>query len=233
MAERPIIFSAEMVRAILAGRKTQTRRIVKPDVAEAIQFLGGGVDDAPATADSFYIEWITPEDDDGKPQPEQWCLYSMEYPEEGCCPLGKAYGRPGDLLWVREACRAEKLESGSDGVRYLADGALDQIENSQDAAEQWLALHRYRDKEGATVPPIHMPRWASRITLAVGKTRIERLQDISSTDALAEGIEACSAAETGCKGAYRDLWDSINGAGSWDANPWVWVVEFQRVTPRR
>jgi hypothetical protein len=218
-----------MVRAILEGRKTQTRRIVKPDVAEAIQFLGGGVNDEPATKDDFYIEWISPEDDDGKPQPEQWCLYSAEYPEEGCLPLGKAYGRPGDLLWVRETCRAEELECGLDGVRYLADNAFQQIENSQDAAELWSGLYSYLGKRGATVPPIHMPRWASRITLAVAKTRIERLKDIGPADAFAEGIEHSTMNDPRVE--YRWLWEKINGAGSWDANPWVWVVEFQRVVP--
>ena len=146
--ERPIIFSGPMIRAILEGRKTQTRRIVKPN-----------------------------------------CLSKLS-----------PYGRTGDRLWVRETWGHNPE---GPGYVYRSDGDFD------------MKFHGDRWR-----PSIHMPRWASRITLEVTGVRVERLQDINEEDALAEGVEH----------AFRSLWESINGPGSWDANPWVWVVEFRRVS---
>lgn len=140
------------------------------------------------------------------------------------CP----YGQTGDRLWVREtwaygihALAADKDEDGP--FVYAADGTT-----------QGRLCERWR-------PSIHMPRWASRILLEIVSVRVERLQSISEADAEAEGCaaEPCdhkrqSCEDVGCcgptaVGAYRYLWDSINGAGSWASNPWVWVVEFKRV----
>lgn len=209
MTERPIIFSGEGVRAILANRKTQDRRLVKPHHM--------------ATVDA-----------------EQFPILAL-------CP----YGSPGDRLWVRETCRAEAIgDEGLCGVRYVADGQFMPIANTREASDRWVQLYSYRGMEGATVPPIHMPRWASRITLEITGVRVERLQDISEADAIAEGIDGAfveggrywrnyslSDAEAMCAPmlnfpteSYRTLWESINGPGSWDANPWVWVIEFERVT---
>lgn len=217
MTERPILFSAPMVRAILEGRKTQTRRIIKPQ---------------PEVTETGYISWrdeICAMD----------CFASIIADDS-------PYGVPGDRLWVRETCRAYEITNsdwngysghvpGTDGVVYAVDVVFREIENTQDASDAWVALYRYRGKRGATVPPIHMPRWASRIDLLVKAVRVERLQDISDDDAFAEGI--VPMVEDGALGystpqnIYRELWESINGPGSWDANPWVWVVEFQRITP--
>lgn len=202
-----------MVRAILDGRKTQTRRAVKPQpVGNAdVQFrLSAAVTAAP----------------DGK---------------QVRCP----YGQPGDRLWVRETCRAEELTNGLDGVRYLADGAFREIDNTQAASEAWCAMNAYRGERSATIPSIHMPRWASRILLEITAVRVERLQDISdrgpTNDCCAEGVYHCGmecptyeqwhGAEfrSAEKFMYRQLWEQINGPGSWDANPWVWVVEFKRI----
>ena len=214
MKERPILFKAEMVRAILDGSKTQTRRVMKPQPDDDAIIAVGEIGTSRGAA-------------------------FVRYPMEGSitrrvpCP----YGQPGDRLWVRETCRAEELEDGNDGVRYLADNAWRVIEDTPDAAMSWVALNFYgadhrKVSRGNVVPSIHMPRWASRITLEIVGVRVERLHDISEEDAIAEGvggnitIAPCFAIER-----YRHLWESINGKGSWDANPWVWVVEFKRIEP--
>ena len=194
MKERPILFSAPMVRALLAGTKTQTRRIVKRQA----------------------LEWLQPG------------MFAPEYvanPENGLCP----YGQPGDRLWVREAFQRDPFKYGE----YVYRASV----RAETVFDKWT-------------PSIHMPRRASRITLEVTAARVERLQDISEDDAKAEGICALpiQTAEPGCwwtadvsagaalhgrtpAGAYRLLWEQINGPGSWDANPWVWVVEFRRIAP--
>lgn len=187
MSERPILFSGEMVRALLAGRKTQTRRVAKP--RKHTSLLGG------SWSDSYVLD----------PGNAQWLMRD--------CP----YGAPGDRLWVREAWR---LSVAGGFVYYRADR-----EHEECTAE--LAK---RDPSLAWRPSIHMPRWASRLTLEVVSIRVERLQDISEADAIAEGVAVpmtCDVEHT-ARNAFRSLWERINGPGSWDANPWVWVVEFRR-----
>lgn len=184
--ERPILFSAPMVRAILEGRKTQTRRIVKHQP----------------------LPWVGP-DPPGWPPP---------------CP----YGQLGDRLWVRETwAQPTSLDPGPTFYRADYPSCVPrQFENVPPAeAVRWR-------------PSIHMPRWASRITLDVTGVRIERLQDISEADAMAEGVVETHAhlRDLGpcmewCY-AFEDLWTRINGAGSWNANPWVWVIEFKRAASR-
>jgi len=174
MKERPILFSAPMVRAILAGTKTQTRRVVKCDIR--------GPSDPMDTWDWY--------DKKGK-----WAgAHGRGFPfKKTNAALLCPYGQPGDRLWVREACLAEELPDGLDGVRYLADEAFLAIESTQEGADRWLALRYYGKRPSPvapvkTVPAIHMPRWASRITLEVTAVRVERLQDISIADAMAEGV---------------------------------------------
>lgn len=152
-------------------------------------------------------------------------MFTPEYvanPENGLCP----YGRPGDRLWVRESYRVMRPH-GVDEVQYKAD---------------WRPLPHDGWK-----PSIHMPRWASRLTLEIVSVRVERLQDISNQDAEAEGVvwdgRFCLGSSHVVKGtpkvfvsrreAYRDIWDSINAkrGHGWDTNPWVWVIEFTRVDP--
>ena len=192
--ERPILMSAPMVRALLDGTKTQTRRICK----------------VPMRA--------------GMPEPELASLLAT-------C----RYGKPGDRLWVRETSKAIELPSGLDGVRYSADQAFRPIENTREASEAWMAMHAYRRGRGLVVPAIHMPRWASRIALELTGVRVERVQDISIADAMAEGVVECNESLRGLEPcmewryAYEDLWNSINGPGAWDSNPWVWVVGFRRI----
>lgn len=201
MTERPILFSAPMVRAILGDRKTQTRRIIKRRGLASI-FYDGWTDD--------YVM---------DPGNAEWREKEMVY-------------RPGDLLWVRETVRAEEREDGIDGVHYLANDEFRPIENSEDASTRWVELFHYRGQRGAKVPPIHMPRWASRITLEITDVRAQRVQDISEDDAQAEGcIHHHDPAGDGQNviEQFSYLWTSIHGPGSWEANPWVAAITFERV----
>ena len=220
MNERPILFSGPMIRAILANTKTQTRRIFKPDRMTwdangrytTYAMRGGEL----STTGS------------GPFKPSSWLHY---------CP----YGQPGeDRLYARET--------------WAAPHAYDHLPPRlipQDARIHYAATE---DRGGLLWrPSIHMPRWASRITLEITRVRVERLQDMEGqapypgdSDALAEGVNridhgrgdyhfSAFRAEPHPKNwndpadAFRELWESINGPGSWDANPWVWVIEFRRL----
>ena len=204
MKERGMIFNAEMVRAILDGRKTQTRRPLK---WKQTRFTEIG------------------EREDGSKWP--W----SEDAENACdfwhsCPFGEV----GDRIWVRETCRAVELESGLDVVSYDAGGQDIPVKAHPLDAGLWVDLYRYRGGEGKTVPSIHMPRWASRITLEITGVWVERLNDISDADALNEG---CSTNDMKSGDRLADvfsrLWSSIFGAENWKANPWVWVITFKRI----
>lgn len=208
MADRPILFSAPMIRALLAGTKTQTRRVMKPQPSR----VDGGVPfgDAPAWA----------------------------HAEPGSMMMRCPYGKRGDRLWVRETWRGERTDDGRP-PRDLDTGSRVWFE-ADGAAEDGGAVN-VDAKPGKLRPSMFMPRWASRITLDVTGVRVERLQDISADDAKAEGappshqsIDRVSR-ELGYadfpRSWYAQLWEQINGPGSWDANPWVWVVSFKRVTP--
>ena len=254
MKERPILFNASMVRAILAGDKTQTRRIAKPVRHPDL----GNI----YAAGALVLE--------REPQ----------HVIERACP----YGRPGDRLWVRESFWIEHDSDSLEGagafdcgidlktgdwasVCYCAD---------QETAGTWIGPDQYYPErtfvpwgDGGFVPEffskrpnIHMPRWASRILLEITCVRVERLQDISEPDALAEGIEKNWTGDPrkrqngfGTIGwvpdcgwinymedmdgepaytpqdSFRSLWQSINGRDNWAVNPWVWVVEFRRIKP--
>lgn len=202
MKERPIPFNGAMVRALLAGTKTQTRRAAK------------GV----ATVHARTGEPLAKLDSAGP---------------RVACP----YGQPGDRLWVREAWRADQWFDGRP-PREIPDAAYVVYEAGGQHVPFPAAVGKLR-------PGMFMPRWASRITLEVTGVRVERLQDISEADAKAEGMTPALAGELLSEGecrvlawaaangnsarmTYSALWEQINGPGSWDANPWVWVVEFQR-----
>ncbi len=233
MKERPILFSGEMVRAILAGRKTQTRRIIKPQPDDQIDRLHGNRFRTRAP----YI-LTHPETHEGD--------YGFGFEDENSqwrCP----YGRPGDRLWVRETWRTNASFDAT-APSKLAHGmcSLDWAAS----IEELLSQNVTAPLTGRWRPSIHMPRLASRITLEVVNIRVERLQEISEGDALAEGVDwhKCPSFQTMTQirrsmegrgfsitidyvGGYRRLWDSINGPDSWDVNPWVWVVEFKKVQP--
>lgn len=208
MKEHPILFSAPMVRAILEGRKTQTRRVVKPQPT----FDRRGVTAA---------GWA---ERDGL-----WMFPNVAPEVRIRCP----YGQPGDRLWVRETTHrrpmlniltGEPLAPKYDGGAYSADDQ--DVLTPDDFDICWWYSRK-------VCPAIHMPRWASRIDLEVTGVRVERLQDISEDDARAEGYAQHGDAvdQMAPSSWFSGLWESINGPGSWDANPWVWVVEFRRVKP--
>lgn len=190
MTERPILFSAPMVRAILEGRKSQTRRIIKPSHIKGIHGadLWQSIDRSRSLAAAF-------------------------------CP----YGQQFDQLWVREAT-INVEEHGYVGPVYVASEEGEHclscgLGPPDDVTE--IEPHELRKR-----PSIHMPRSMSRILLEITAVRVERLQDISHEDAMAEGMPIDDAIYD-----YSRLWESLNGPGSWAANPWVWVVEFRRVAP--
>lgn len=202
MKSRPILFSAPMVRALLDGTKTQTRRVVKH---------------APTPWNPAHTAW-----DMTKCQ----------------------NGEPGDQLWVRETFLMDKRDP------TLAVMSADGFSVGKPPSDKFSDVGKHADvaklKEHefwVTKPSIFMPRWASRITLEITSVRVERLQDISAADALAEGarrfddggysLQKYPANYYDCHhiNNYADIWESINGAGSWGLNPWVWVLEFKEITP--
>ncbi len=186
MKERPILFSGQMVRAILGGRKTQTRRVVKTRRNTVIQEQADGT---------------------------LWPYYEDEYGEWNRCVC--PYGEIGDRLWVRET-----FSNVTECTHY----------NHLHDKRQWLYKATDETCFPKWKPSIHMPRKASRITLEIISVRVERLQDISKSDARREGIPSLVDPLFSVDGFQR-LWESINGHESWDANPWVWVIEFKRVKP--
>lgn len=211
--ERPILFNAEMVRAILEGRKTQTRRVVKfPNLPtklgswESTTIGGEGV---------FTIG----KDGVKVPAPEEVGMWHTQTGKLIACP----YGKPGDRLWVRET--------------WAAPHKYDHLPPRLISKDANLYYPATEDTGGLIKrPSIHMPRWASRIDFEITNIRVKRVQDISSWDAWAEGVSCgCTKPIPQCAGnvaAFHELWVSINGPESWDANPWVWVVEFKRVEAR-
>ncbi len=220
MRELPILFSGAMVRALLDGRKTQTRRVVNPEPSAGVRvspFCASGLEDG----------------------------HGRE--------LRSPYGKPGDRLWVRESLAATRDTAGIIfDWHYVADAA--KVPRMPGLRPEFNDAMAFAHLVRKAVPSIHMPRWASRISLEVTGVRVERLQGISSADARAEGIEyrddyiagsRCrrwraygandswypEGVDTAPIHSFQSLWDSINaerGFG-WHANPWVWVVEFKRI----
>lgn len=234
MNTKPILFSAPMIRALLDGSKTQTRRVVKRKKFVPLDYVLS----PSLLVDKWRTWWGHPEG------------LAVGYSQD--CP----YGQPGDLLWVRETFGFVSFEMAHGGARvdwtpdrpatkiaelpfgkgfysghviYAADGYFD-----------WCDEDGYDTERSFWKPSIHMPRAASRITLRIKSVRVERLNQISKEDAISEGLTRIEykgesfgfdgGNTTGygsATGAFRALWESINGAGSWDTNPWVWVVEFE------
>ena len=223
--ERPILFSGPMVRAIREGRKTQTRRVLKPHpVSMGVSSYGGERQGYTWKPESLNRSW---NEDDANP----YRGASLATAALACeCP----HGKPGDRLWVRETfCDLNTTEWGRPCLAFAADCKDDPH------SERLRQEYGYR-----WTPSIFMPRWASRLTLEVVSVKVERLQGISRADAVAEGIylnenDFWTAGKMGpgkvlagldCpEAAYGRLWEFINGPGSWLVNPWVWVVEFKVV----
>ena len=182
-----------MVRAILSGTKTQTRRLFRPQPEYRYGVL------FPQGSSTGYSPSLL----------------------AGACP----FGRPGDRLWVREQFACVRTR-GMRYVEYKSDRSLSDFDGyDSPAGGRWR-------------PSIHMPRWASRITLEITDVRVERLQDISEADAKAEGVSMPDVTPTppdfwSYQQEFRHLWEQINGPGSWNDNPWVWVIEFKKLDGQR
>ncbi len=210
MNEKPILFSGEMVRAIIAGRKTQTRRIGKCQMDGATEL---GVEySRHATKGDVAVATCRAFPDGGS---ARWGLCE--------CP----YGIPGDRLWVRETFQF--VHANSDGQRNTFNSATPFTQNDYRWVE-YAATPKDNEPPPKWKPSIFMPRWASRIALEIVSLRVERLKDISEDDAKEEGVKYPAGGPCSCyRMGYSWLWESINGKGSWDANPWVWVVTFKQV----
>ena len=246
MTERPILFSAEMVRAILKGDKTQTRRKAPIRELKILQHPG----DMLTWSVSFMkaIKGTLTSHSGGK--------FSDLQARSIIASQFNPYGKPGDTLWVRETWGAVSptdepvpLALGQCEIEYRADLPP----GCTHGPGEWPADARNDPEAPKWRPSIQMPRWASRITLRITGVRVERLQDIegqhpSESDAIAEGVRAIHHGDgdyyysafrdvphpknwSDPADAFREVWNSINGAGAWEANPWVWVLSFERVKP--
>ncbi len=211
MTERPILFSSAMVRAILDGSKTQTRRVAKPQPADDIH---------PHTFPNEKVQgW------------KSSLRHKHGAQTAHFCPFGQA----GDRLWVRETWQTH-CDQDHVTPRDLPHDSAVQYPATYD---HWVSKKR---------PAIHMPRWASRITLEVTEVRVERLQSISEADARAEGVQRYAPGHgfvsdtevnidpgwtnfANYRRGFEAIWGEINGPDSWDANPWVWAISFRRVKP--
>lgn len=222
MKERPILFSTEMVCAILDGRKTQTRRVLKPQPPSQVRYDGVGLDDD--DQDTHYFERID-RDGDGM----------EDYIEIGRCP----YGKPGDRLWVREKWQVR------DATSYYTYADMKLHRTNHLDCRKIFEKNQPPEIFPAWRPSIYMPRWAARIMLEIVSVRVERVQGISDNDAECEGIELWQETffreydkpdsnpgwTRDPRYSFQTLWTMINakrGYG-WDANPWVWVIIFKRV----
>jgi hypothetical protein len=229
--ERPILFSGAMVRPLLAGTKTQTRRAMKHQPG----------DDTTVHVKRYHPTIIDRHGDE-QPGPETFgALW-----DDGESGLPCPYGQPGDQLYVREKFSGKRdYDLGHEGKKWPPSAWF-----PTDPLWYWADGNPERGDWTKPKPAIHMPRWASRILLEVTDVRVERLQDIEYNDAEAEGVRRLPLQDgdahpwwtadvdkwpalhsRSATGAYHKLWNRINGAGSWDLNPWVWAISFKRVTP--
>jgi hypothetical protein len=237
--ERPILFSGPMVRALLAGRKTQTRRVLRPQpptVEDVVTRTG--------TDFGFYNPATYHEPFLGQSsfKPTTWSVTGpcgvvrdLVGQSDWECP----YGAPGDRLWVRETtCRTDWKPGTSGKPADPLDGTVRAYRADYREDELFPAPW-----EPEWIPSIHMPRWASRILLEVTEVRVERLQDLSVADAVAEG--SCTRHPEGvfhllgegllgdARQCFREAWDGLNarrGFG-WQANPYVWAITVRRLSP--
>lgn len=250
--ERPILFSAAMVLAILEGRKTQTRRIIKPQPEVR---PGGSISPHPQDSSLFLVQ--------------KWEVQPRSFSNFGRCEnITCPYGKSGDRFWVKETfILDERNTKGKAPQEVIYDAtpewAMDhtgklarvhyitgEIVSPEDARSS-IDANKFWHKK----PSIFMPRWASRITLEITAVRVERLNEISENDALAEGVEPWGLTETdiahiqisdespetkafvralgpgrlSAKAEYQMLWDEIHGKDAWSKNPFVWAISFKRI----
>lgn len=229
--ERPILYSAPMVNAILDDRKTQTRRVIKPSSKNADNFELAFCHETGKFKGAYNTFNDSRQDSQGNEHPLS-------------CP----YGQPGDRQWVRENTYADHETSDCVTLAKYSDGqpVIHDYDPEQDPDGDYrnCIAHWWYSRE--VCPSIHMPRWASRIDTLIKDIRIERLQDISEQDALAEGLfkipdiidfSYTYDQEDKCgwqtaRAAFKNLWDKINAkTHPWQSNPWVWVIDFERIKP--
>jgi hypothetical protein len=213
--ENPIIFSGWSIRRILAGEKSQTRRIMKPQPKE--------VD--PPTRQTWTLE-------------RKWLRWKKLKQTSGALTERCPYGQPGDVLYVREAFRFDKAfdeYSPADLVRSEEHPTLGRGDVQYEATPDEGPLSE--ETVGRKRPSIHMPRELCRLQLRVEDVRVERLQEIGEDDAMAEGVESVTRRSTSVHGgtitsasvAFKELWKEIHGDDAWEENPYVWVVEFSKI----
>lgn len=239
--ERPIIFSGPMVRAILEGKKTMTRRVVRPQPAEHHWSILPGYKRS--------VKLLACNDGHFHARFQDSIPQNIDEPVWVKCP----HGKPGDVLWVRETWQYyDWTEEGEPWIKYGADEG---ISLTKDIPEEWWdkvwdtwadlsAPDNFKINGRAADrkwrPSIFMPRWASRITLEIVDVRVERLQEISRADAKAEGffpgmngLEKWAGRPYGnAQLAFKACWEDINGKKpgcSWADNPWVWVISFRKI----
>lgn len=234
MTDRPILFSAPMIRALLDGRKTQTRRIIKLPTKGIYEHpqMGGWEASTVGGGASFTVE----RDGAHKPAPERPCVWHQTTGVTVVPPFAN-----GDRLWVREAWRCNGWASDVATIFYRASEG----DGYTAMCEQWpVADHKPLRVEAKWSPSLHMPRWASRLTLTVTDVRVQRLQEISAEDARDEGVDRRSGSVRqmwlfgataeeraaiylrACIWEYEQLWNAINGPDSWAANPWIVALTF-------
>ena len=231
MKTRPIIFSTERVRAILAGNTTQTRRVVK-FMHETPKLIGQAAEHRNLNAayparEKGWVFWQSTRAGDGLAE-----FTKKAYATGLLCP----YGEPGDRLWVRETFTRGIIPIKAKGGLQLKLGPM--------ARDGWQYAAWYDGdpdpwgwfSDRKRIPSIFMPRWASRITLEIVNVRVERLQEISVADAIAEGVYYRQVVKENHRAfphdylkSFSDLWNSINAKRGWpwESNPWIWVIEFR------
>ncbi len=225
MKEHPIIFGGPMIKTILEGSKTMTRRPIKlKDIDENCKWCHGKG-----------YEYIDCQNE----------LSGYDYRRPCRCMMPRCpYGIPGDRLWVRESFWIAEMEGQGIGNQFLV------YDEEMDKEPHPSKLRPTFDMKWGHNPSIHMPRWASRITLEVTEVRVKKLQQITEEDAKSEGVEimqrppsvgggtqylapACgdrpSYWEYSASTAFMYLWETIYGKDAWDNNPWVWVISFKKL----
>ncbi len=222
--ERPIIMTGESVRAILRGRKTQTRRVIDSgcNYTHGDFLLGAwGLSRPPYQFEGGPCPWRWRGNND--PKPGDWIEeLQTDVDDHETCPVRCPFAI-GQRLWVRETwCPrndVDPITAPSKAVHYL----LLKADYDVDKSMEWHSYGPWRS-------PIHMPRWASRLTLEITDVRVQRLHDISEEDAAAEGVIELRPTTCSARDDYRATWDAINGKKHpWESNPWIWALTFRMI----
>jgi hypothetical protein len=220
--ERPILFSGAMVRAILEGRKTQTRRVMKPQLGPCNHCLNDEWAKEHGEPYPVPTTWFADDEDN-------WCCATcgngMHMTREDVAGIRCPYGKHGDRLWVRETWATIREYDAFSPCKLAGDDFVYYA-----ASDSWND-HDPMNVLGKLRPSIFMPRWASRLTLEVTGVRVERLCDISGMDAVAEGYAAGGNSSDGESRAREAFLNGDWARSKREANPWVWVIEFKTVSP--